>query len=465
VGRRLDTYGSFQAIMGQLTGGVFLTGFALALQAGNELIGLLAALPLGIKLTQLYTSWRIERAGHWKRSALRAAIVSRGALLLAVAIPFLAAPDGGGALLLVAIVALSAFAASIFDLAFLTWMAELIPVGVRGGFLGRRSRVTGLVGQAVALIAAFGIDRWQRTEAAPARGFALLFGVGAAFGLAGLIFLRRVPAPRRHESRVEEPSIVRSLTGPARDPNFRRLLSFVGLWHFSIGLVGPFITVFMLEQLHLPFVLVMAFSVITNLVGAFTQAYWGRLGDHFGSKTAVRAGTYLICLAIALWLIVTPDRIWPIVVIQLLSGFGWSAYNANLSNLVLKLAPTGRTPSFIATLGAASGTAEALGPLVGGVALTGFQALGLSPLHGFYALFTTSFVLRAIATALPGLVREPGGTPVSHMIRVMARFRTMSIDIPFEPIYSYAYTHLARIADFIARERAQATAVEPRMMV
>ncbi|HET7564858.1 MAG TPA: MFS transporter [Gemmatimonadaceae bacterium] len=453
VGRRLDVYGSFQAIMGQLTGGVFLTGYALALHAGNELIGLLAALPLAIKLTQLYTSWHIERAGHWKRSALRAAALSRGALLLAAGIPFAVASGSLASWLLVVIVAVSAFAGSIFDLAFLTWMAELIPASVRGAFLGQRSRVTGLVGQAVALAAAFGLDRWRQSHANAPDAFAILFGAGAVLGLIGLTFLGGVPVPRRKVSRVEEPSIVSTLTGPARDPNVRRLLEFVAVWHFSIGLVGPFFTVFMLQQLGLSFALVMAFSVVTNLTGSLTQAYWGKLGDHFGSKTALRAGTYLITFVVGLWLIVTPHRVWPIVLIQLISGFGWSAYNANLSNLVLKLAPEGHMPSYIASLGAVSGSAEAIGPIVGGVALTALRGTGVPAIDAFYALFATSLVLRAIATILPGFVREPGGAPVGHMVRVMARFRTMNIDMPFEPIFSYAFTHVARIADFIARER------------
>jgi hypothetical protein len=38
------------------------------------------------------------------------------------------------------------------------------------------------------------------------------------------------------------------------------------------------------------------------------------------------------------------------------------------------------------------------------------------------------------------------------MVRVMARFRSMNMMDPLEPIFTYSYTHVARIADFIARE-------------
>jgi len=452
IGRRLDIYGSFQAVMGQFTGGVFLTGYALALHADAPLIGLLAALPLGVKLTQLYTSWHIERAGHWRALAMRSAVISRILFVAAAMIPFILPPNVGQAWALVVVIGVSSFAGSIFDLAFLTWMAELIPASVRGAFLGERSRVTGLVGQGVALLAAFGLDRWRSSQSGPG-GFSLLFVLAAAIGLSGLLFLRRVPVPRRAHSRVESEPVIRSLTVPARDRNFRWLLAFIALWHFAIGLVGPFVTVLMLRELALPFVVVTAFSVLTNVIMSLAQSYWGRLGDHFGSKTALRAGTYMVASTMLIWLAVTPERIWPIVVVQVLSGFGWAAYHANLNNLVLKLAPVGRRPSYIASLGAVSGVAEAAGPIVGGVILAGARSLGVHALAPYYIIFVVSFVLRALATALPGYVHEPGGVPVGRMMRVMARFRSMNTAEPLEPIFSYAYTHFARIADFIARER------------
>jgi hypothetical protein len=61
-------------------------------------------------------------------------------------------------------------------------------------------------------------------------------------------------------------------------------------------------------------------------------------------------------------------------------------------------------------------------------------------------------VLFALATELPARIGEPGGAPVGHLIRVMARFRTMDASRPVGLMFDYTYTHLARIADFIARE-------------
>jgi len=61
-------------------------------------------------------------------------------------------------------------------------------------------------------------------------------------------------------------------------------------------------------------------------------------------------------------------------------------------------------------------------------------------------------VLFGIATALPQWIREPRGTPVGHLIRVIARFQAMDSSRPVSLLFEYGYTHLARIADLIARE-------------
>jgi hypothetical protein len=143
VGRFIDRHGLLQAILVQLTGGVFLTGFALALGASSTVIGMLAGVPFMVKLSQLYLSWRIERVGHWRRSALEGALLSRAALLIAALAPLVVGP-GAGAWVLVAVIAAAALGATIVEMAFQTWMAELIPEGSRGEFGGdvRASRAS-----------------------------------------------------------------------------------------------------------------------------------------------------------------------------------------------------------------------------------------------------------------------------------------------------------------------------------
>jgi hypothetical protein len=57
---------------------------------------------------------------------------------------------------------------------------------------------------------------------------------------------------------------------------------------------------------------------------------------------------------------------------------------------------------------------------------------------------------------LLGDVREPGGATVGRMIRVMGRFRAMNTEYVPDFLFDHVYTHIARIADFVAREEGDA---------
>ena len=441
--------------MTQLAGGVFLTAYALALGADALAIAVLAAVPLAAKVSQVFTSAHIERAGHWPQTALACAAIARLTLLAAAALPFLLhSPDAARAL--VALIALSSLVASFFDLALLTWMAELVPPGIRGRFLGTRNRTSGLAGQVTTLAAAAVIQGIFGARGQSPLVFAALFAVAGGVGLAALPVLARVPPPRRTRSRVEVPRLRNMLLAPLRDRNCRTFMIFAALWHGAIGVSSPFLLVFMLDELGLSLLSVTALVSLNSIVAAGTMTYWGRLGDHFGAKTVLRAGTYLIMPATLLWLIVTPGRTWPIVVFQLVAGLGWGAYNTNVNNLMLKLAPAGRGPSYVASLGAVAGIAEAIGPLAGGVIIAAARGWTGSALFPYYVVVVVAFALRTVATFVPGHVHEPGGVAVGRMVRTMGRLSSMNVEETFSPLFTHVYMHVARLADFIAREPALA---------
>jgi MFS family permease len=468
--------GAFHAVMLQWTGGAFLTAFALVLGAGPALIGLVASLPLLVRLSQLYMSWRIERAGRWRRSALLGGVVGRGAplLLLPLAlVPEGALPQSVRLALLLAVLVLGGIGGALFDIAWITWMAELVPPQVRGAFFAARNRVTGAAGLVAAMLAAIAVDQWRAargaagaTGAAPdgqALVYGVLFAAGALVGLAGLRWLRHVPEPRRTESRAEGPTLRETLTVPLRDAAFRPMLGFAAAWGLAMGVAAPFFAVFMLQELHMSLLGVTATTALMTLVTSVAQRRLGRLSDRFGTKTVLRAGTLLYVLTPLPWLLATPGTWWgvwlPIGLLHVGSGLATAAVDLTLNPLVLKLAPDGRRASYLASFGATYAAAQAAAPLGGGALLVALQHGGMARPASFGVLFLTAALLRALAVPVLRFVHEPGATSVGRMIRVVGRARTMSAAarptprlLPLEPVLAAAYTHLARVAEFVARE-------------
>jgi MFS family permease len=468
--------GAFHAVMLQWTGGAFLTAFALVLGAGPALIGLVAALPLLVRLSQLYMSWRIERAGRWRRSALLGGIVGRGAplLLLPVALlpeSVLAAPTRLA--LFLGVLVLSGIGTALFDIAWITWMAELVPPQVRGAFFAARNRVTGAAGLVAALLAAVAVDRWRAARGAvgatgaaadgQALAYGVLFAAGALVGLCGLLWLRRVPEPRRTESRAEGPTLGETLRVPLRDRGFRPMLGFAAAWGLGMGVAAPFFAMFMLQELGMSLLSITATTALMTLVTSVAQRRLGRLADRFGTKTVLRAGTLIYVLTPLPWLLATPGTWWsvwaPIALLHVGSGLATAAVDLTLNPLVLKLAPDGRRASYLASFGAVYAAAQAVAPLGGGALLAALRRTGFDGPEAFAVLFLVAALLRALAVPVLRFVHEPGATSVGRMIRVVGRARAMSLAgrpataLPLEPVLAAAYTHLARVAEFVARER------------
>jgi hypothetical protein len=166
----------------------------------------------------------------------------------------------------------------------------------------------------------------------------------------------------------------------------------------------------------------------------------------------MRIGAYLIALTPLIWLLAGPGRIWPVVVAQMLSGIGWSAFHVSQSNLLLKLAPEAARPSYLGAFGAASGIAEGVAPLLCGAVLALAQVGNTPSVTGFRMMVIVQFALFALTTIIPQWIAEPRGTAVGHLIRVMGRYRAMDASPPAALLFEQGYTHLARIADLIARE-------------
>nr|MBA3892061.1 MFS transporter [Gemmatimonadaceae bacterium] len=322
----------------QLTGGAILTGFALALGAGPAAISLLTSLPLLARLSQLYISWRIERAGHWPRSAIRGAIVGRLTVGIAVVVVFLPLPDPVRLAVLIAAMTVSAIGTATFELAFLSWMAELVPSRIRNAFFANRSRTMGVFGMAMALAAAALLDGWRRAHPGSLTGFAVVFTFAMALGAVSLLVMRKVPHPRRQQSRMEEVRLRDALAGPARDRNFRPLLYFGGVFGVGIGLLSPHLTVYLLQELHLSFMAVTALAAASAVTSAMTNAWWGRLGDHFGTKTVVYAGALLLCTNPLMMLGVPAAGVWLVVAMHVISGVATGAFASPTHTLILSVA-------------------------------------------------------------------------------------------------------------------------------
>jgi MFS family permease len=420
--------------MATLTGGAFLVAYVLSLGGSNFAVGLVSAVSPLSQLLQLPAALLIDRVRLRKALTVASAVAARLLWFAVAAIPWLGL--GAPVPVLLGTLALFFGTGALTACGFNTWMRDLVPERVMSGYFARRLAVGMAVSAVVGLAASAVVDRHVGTgiagdAAQRARILSALFGLGGVVGLVGAGFLSGVAEPRMPERRRRPLRDI--LREPLDDRRFRRLLVFLGSWSFAANLAAPFFIVYMLRRLGLPTTVVVALSVVSQLVNALFLRIWGRLADQFGNAAVLGVSGGLFLTALALWPMaglgaLEAVRIPLLAAIHLLLGVATAGITLCSGTIALKLAPRGEAAAYLATNALVSGVAASVAPLLAGLAadwldtqrltieLRWTSTLGTGAtrsvpaldLHGIDFLFVAAFVLGLYAIHRLLAVREEG---------------------------------------------------------
>ena len=369
--RNLLIDGVCSQVMGVLTGGAFLVAFAILLGASNTVIGLFAAIGPFTQILQIPSIFLVDRFRRRKLLVVVSSLFSRFFWLLVAALPWIV-PTGLQVPLLVAALAVYFGLGAISGCAFNSWMRDLIPEQTMGSYFARRMAISVALGAVLSLAAGFGVDAAETYLGWQELSYTILFTVGGLAGLAGSVFLSRIPEPRMPES-VSDKGLLSTLAEPFRDKNFRSLLWFLAIWNFAINLAGPFFVVYMLKRLGLSMAWVLSLAVLSQLVNVLFLRLWGRLADRYTNKSVLAASGPMFLLSVLLWVFTTtPDRhvltIPLLIAIHALAGMSTAGVGLCAGNIALRAAPRGKATSYLATNALVSGMAATAGPILGGIA-------------------------------------------------------------------------------------------------
>jgi len=145
-GMRLSVLeGAFSTAFIVLTGGAFLTGYALMLGANDFEIGLLVAIPYMAQFFQIFGAYVIELTAARKTVAVITLTTGRFFYIFLAFLPFTFFLGGTKvALLLFVIAAASALVMAGVN-AWTSWMGDFIPEQFRGRYFGTRNRYLTIV--------------------------------------------------------------------------------------------------------------------------------------------------------------------------------------------------------------------------------------------------------------------------------------------------------------------------------
>ncbi len=423
--------GTYSTVMGNLTGGVFLTGFALSLGAGNFQIGLLAAIPALASLVQIPASYFVEQSGLRRKISLRAALVARSIWLLIALLPVLAIVrvQNDVVSIFLGLIFIYTLINSINGLAWLSWLSDLVPRDRMGNFFAKRTMVNNGVAMLLGIGAGQFIDSSYRLFADHAIfAFSVIFTLAVLSGMLSVHFRAKMADPPTHKLHPKE-SFLDVIQLPLKEKNFRRLVLFNVTWNFSLGFAGPFFNVYMLQEATLSYFFVSALGTISGVTSFLSVRYWGELSDRFGNRPLLVMSVIGKCCYPFLWIFTTPNSYLLYIIIHL-TGFLDAGLGLTLSNTMLKLVPPQKKSVYIAVYNTSAGLASFAAPILGGVLAKQLQgvsiSLGYVTLGHLQLLFLLSGVIRFFTLIPLKNIHEPKAKSAFDVINFLRDSRELN---------------------------------------
>ncbi len=423
--------GMFANMFATLTGGVFLTAFALYLGLDELMIGLLAAMPFMATIFQLPASYFIGKIGERKKIAFWAAT---GGRLVWVPIGVFALFPGLSSttkpLFILSLIFSSYGFISISYVSWLSWMSDLVPHGIRGRFFGTRNMLTGAAGMLVLLIYGVLLDLLKNHfSRGVSLGFSVAFLSAVLFGMVSLRFLNRVSDPG--DTQFVDTSFRENLWLPLKELNFRRFLIFTFTWSFSVYFASPFFTLYFLRDLRFSYSFVAALGMLSSLADLVGMRLWGKISDEVRNKAIIRLAGWIAVFLPMAWVTVNPQSIFIPIALNLIGGGFWAGINLSMNNLLLKISPQENRPFFLSAYSILGGLGAASGPIVSGLILKSIADVNyhifswkVLPLQ---VIFLTSTLLRFLSLQLFRYVSEPEEATIGDVVRILRGVRGLGV--------------------------------------
>ena len=374
--------------------------YFLVLGATNAQIGFMSSLSsLSAALFLLLGALLVERLGRRKQIVLLGGgTISRLVIILWVLVPLVSLK---GSALIFLVMGLSITRDAFANLSWPAWMsllADIVPLEGRGRYFGSRNFVMGVAGMVTVLLVGELI-----TRAGKPLGYQLALGLAFLLGTISTYSYSRIRDPHgKRPPEVGAPLAFKEVISHLKaHPGFLALSGVAVVWNFSLNVAGPFFTPYLVQNLKATATMVGITSIASTISSLTLQRKLGELCDRWGPHRMMLISGLLIPLVPFAWIFAR--EAWHVIPINIMSGALWGAYNLAAFNYLLDLTPHEQRARYSAIYQIVVTIALAAGAAVGSLIVTRW---------GYVAIFLFSSLGRlTAATLFARFVRAPSPTP------------------------------------------------------
>ncbi|MEA2553786.1 MAG: hypothetical protein QOJ65_1962 [Fimbriimonadaceae bacterium] len=416
--------GAFATSFVTLTSGTVLVGYMKMLGAGDEWIGLLAALPNLSGILQIPGGVIGRRFESYKHFVAPAGFTWRALYAPLIILPLLAIPPVVALTILAVLVAVAWACNNVVAPVYNEWLSELVPPNARGFFFSRRNANMAATGAVVGIIGGLLLD-WFKKAGHEREGFSTVFGLGMVCAAISLfLYMRMDDLKRANPVRQSLKEGIAALKTPFTDRGFRTVLVYIAMFVFGQMFAGNLFAAYAIERIRLPFTILQTLALVQAAGNVLSAPFWGYISDKYGNRPSLLLATVGITLTPIPWLFCAPGHdvlnTLLLIPLHLLSGVAWAGATLCMFNLVLATSKADERATYI---GAALATQAILGgisPLLGGAMLANLRPF-LGAQQGYSWIFILTSIFRFLSAAPLAFVREEGSTRLKHAFGELRR--------------------------------------------
>lgn len=233
------------------------------------------------------------------------------------------------------------------DLCFSIWIGETCPPGSTGRFLSTRQMFFTASQLIYALLFSIILKALENSQ----YQYLILFILAGVFGSLDIIIFFFIQEPSL-EIITEQDNTPQKSIGfleVFKNKSYRNFLWFCMFWNFGNFITGPFVNVYMLEDLHLPLSIQTLYgSFVMGLSTVLFIRLSGTWSDRYGYRNTTILFSFLAALSPLIWIQVTPSSHFLIAINNFLWGLSGISVDMNIFSLGISLAPKKHRSQYLA---------------------------------------------------------------------------------------------------------------------
>ena len=301
----------------------FITAFAVYLGLSDLAIGIYAVLDTITNIIQIFAAPIFSKIGQSKFVVLTNYTIYRLASVCFAFIPFISDSLNVRTIYFFIFASIYAITGELGYITFVNWRMTLVKKEDRTKFAATRNIMKNTLVMAFSLVMGVLLDKFT-AKGYELYGFLILFGI--VFLIAFIDIAIRIntykPQIENKEIRIKE-----SVSRPAKDKSFRKILVITGINRFAFGIGMMYLNVYLLRYVQINYIYYSILNIIINLSDAIFSNFWAKRAENRDwKKVLIPMGVIYMTAFALLFVLKNQILIYMLPVVYVLIGCANSAY-------------------------------------------------------------------------------------------------------------------------------------------